>query len=97
LEILSSTQPEFIPSKYSPYKALTKNPSSISNIADFGDELSSVLVVKNVGKTPAHNLVVSIVIPYVSKMYLIILFISERPFHISLYHFLVRMRSHYSS
>merc|ERR1712130_375161 len=65
LKLVSETRPEFIPIKYSPYSRNEKRQTE--KIADFGDELSSVLIVENVGETPAHNLEVKIVIPYKLK------------------------------
>ena len=61
---MTETRPEYIPIKYSPYKSRGKK--NFENIADFGDEVSSVLIVENLGKTPAHDLEVRIMMPYVS-------------------------------
>lgn len=63
LKLVTETKPEFIPIKYSPYA--NKNNKAKTNIADFGDELSSVLIVENLGETPAHDLSVTIMIPNV--------------------------------
>jgi len=64
LKLVTETKPEFIPIKYSPYSKSFQRQKT--KIADFGDELSSVLIVENLGETPAHDLTVYITIPVVS-------------------------------
>ena len=64
LQIVTETSPSYIPVIYSPSESL-QMVRKASSFDDIGEKMTSVVIVRNQGKTPAKDIDVTIKIPTV--------------------------------